>query len=464
MTIADQIIRGGIPDLNSYLAQGGAIDDIDEYGFTFLIESAIASNVPAMQYLLAQGASVDKQDVTGRTPLHWVVDSNQVEQAKLLLQAGANPNIANRAGQSPLVLPLLREQWVIKQLLYEYGANLSFAKDFINTKLIGHRFEMIGTVDIINAEGRFIELDYEGFYLEFSLESIRNSISRFGSHYAFRKLRLAYSELTEIIHAFFHASQMIKYQDSRVRTEQFRIDIHTLFTTPLLILPVAYQGHAITFIQCGHLWAKCDRGENALKEDSVNIYVITNQNALNQSFLENLLYTKQTKEYVHHQINFELGLKRVGRIPLSHQKAGNCSWANVEAAVPTAYILMQLAKLSQLNEVEFHDIVEAGMYLYTEWLNWDKDRALEECIQSFYESDPIRKASKAAILGGVLFQGCQYPEPEDMQRAEKILKILTLKEYKYVLQSYVDIYCEKRLTVRGNNLRHILDDLGVVME
>lgn len=461
MTPATQIIQGSVPDLQQYLSEGNSIDDIDEYGFTLLIESAIASNVNAMKYLLDHGANVNKQDITGRTPLHWTVDSNQMEQTEMLLHAGADPNIPNRAGQPPLVFPLLREQWKIKQLLYEYGASLAFAKDFINTKLIGHRFEMLGTVDIVNAAGRFIELDYEGFYLEFSLEGIRNSISRFSGHYSFRKLRLEYGEIGEIIHAFYQASQLIKYQDSRARTVKFHSDIQSLFHAPLLILPVAYQGHAIAFIRCGRLWAKCDRGENALKEGSVNVYYITNPHALTNDLLENLLYQKQTQAFVHQKINQILGLKLIEKIPLSHQKAGNCSWANIEAVVPTAYILLELSRLNKIQESDFNQAVKSGLFLHSEWLNWDKDRALEECMQSFYESDAPRRASKVAILGGILFQGCQYPHPEDMRRAENILKILMLKEYHYVLQSYIQVYCEKRLTIRGNNLKLILDDLGI---
>lgn len=451
--------------LKEYLAEGGSINDIDEYGFTLLIESAICGHVPLMQYLIAQGADVNKQDVTGRTPLHWTVDSNNLQQTQALLSAKADPNIANRGGQSPLVFPLLREQPRIKNLLYQYGASLAFAQDFINTKFIGHRFEMVGAVDIVNAKGEFIELDYEGFYLEFSLESILHSISRFGNHFSFRKLRLAHAEWRDIMNAFFQACHLIKYQDARARTAYFKSDIQSLFNSPLLILPVAYQGHAITFVRCGSLWAKCDRGENALTEGSVNIYWIGNQRALTHELLENLLYQKQTKEFVHVQLNQLLGLKKIGSIPLSHQKAGNCSWANVEATVPTAYVLIELSKLQPMAEGEFKKVwphlVKASMHLYEEWLNWDKDRALEECIQSFYESDEKRKASKVAILGGVLFQSCQYLVPQDMVRAEKILQILTKKEYTYILQSYIEVYCEARLTPLGNNLLQILEDLNV---
>ena len=94
-------------------------------------------------------------------------------------------------------------------------------------------------------------------------------------------------------------------------------------------------------------------------------------------------------------------------------------------------------------------------------VEWDKDRALDECVQRFYLASPQRKASFAAMLGGVLFQACDSSKPKHLERAEKILCILTLPEYDYVLKSYLDEYCVKRLTKRGNNLLKILDDCGV---
>jgi hypothetical protein len=164
---------------------------------------------------------------------------------------------------------------------------------------------------------------------------------------------------------------------------------------------------------------------------------------------------------VHQQINQVLDLKPVGQMPLSYQKAGNCSWANVEATVPVSYVLLQLVKLKNFNPANFEESVKNGMRLHSEWLSWDKDRALEECIQSFYESDTLRKASKAAILGAVLFQGCRYSRNDDIKRAEKILKILMLKDYRYILKSYIRVFCDTRLTVLGKNLLKILDDFGI---
>jgi hypothetical protein len=102
-----------------------------------------------------------------------------------------------------------------------------------------------------------------------------------------------------------------------------------------------------------------------------------------------------------------------------------------------------------------------ALAIYEEWIEWDKDRALDECIQRFHLASAERKASIVAMLGGVLFQACNYDNPAHIIRAEKILRVMVLPEYYYVLQSYLDAYCVKRLTKKGNNLLKLLDDCGI---
>ena len=41
MTFADDIIYGKVPDIDRFLQEGNSLEDIDEYGFTPLIECAI---------------------------------------------------------------------------------------------------------------------------------------------------------------------------------------------------------------------------------------------------------------------------------------------------------------------------------------------------------------------------------------------------------------------------------------
>ncbi len=455
MTIANDIINHKMPEFDAYLREGDALDDIDEYGFTPLIECAITRQPEIAEQLLKRGVDVNKADVTGRTPLHWAVDNNDLEMTRLLLTHGADANAYTRNGLSVLVYPVLRGQDPIKQSLYHHGAKLDFAQDFINGKLLGHRFELQGDVDIVNAKGEFIELDYEGFILEFTVAVVKDSLRRFISSYTSRHLRERFPLLYTIMEAFSNAAQLLQYQHlPRLNEQSLKAIQQVIEHAPMLILPAASRGHALCFIRYKQWWAKIDRGENSLQEGSVNIYRITRPEEINLEFIHDFLYKKQSRRYFHQMINRQLGLISIAQLPISSQITGNCSWANVQAVVPVAYVMQQMSNGSEFSSDE-------ALNIYKEWLEWDKDRALDESIQRFYLANPQRKASIVAMLGAVLFQACNQENSLHVERAEKILNIMTLPEYYYVLQSYLEEYCVKRLTRKGNNLLKLLDDCGI---
>ena len=454
MTIANDIISCRVPDFDHYLREGESLDDIDEYGFTPLIECAITRQVNIAKLLISRNVDINKPDVTGRTALHWAVDNADLELIQLLLTNGANPNAYTRAGLSVLVYPILRHQNDIKHLLYQFNAKLDFALDFIYAKLIGHRFELKGDVDIVNADGEFFELDYEGFILEFTVAVIQESLRRFTSSYSTRHFRNKFVYLHVIMDAFNVADELLQLQHHVNLDKQQLARLEHLIKSPMLVLPAASQGHAMGFVRYKNWWAKVDRGENSLLEGSINIYEITNHKAFNVRFLQDFLYKKQPREYFHKQVNTVLGLKHVVHMPMSSQIVGNCSWANLQAIVAVAYALQHISDPKKMN---FDD----ALRLYNNWVEWDKDRALDEFIQRFYLADSTRKASIASVLSAVLFQSCDNSERFHLARAEKILTILTLPECYYILQTYLDTYCVKRLTRKGNNLLKILDDCGI---
>ncbi|BCA94563.1 hypothetical protein TUM19329_09240 [Legionella antarctica] len=454
MTIASDIISHRMPEFEAYLREGDSLDDIDEYGFTPLIECAITRQVKIAEQLINHKVDVNKPDVTGRTPLHWAVDNNDLEMARLLLTHGADANAYTRNGLAVLVYPVLRGQDSLKHLLYQFGAKLDFAQDFINAKLLGHRFELQGDVDIVNAKGEFIELDYEGFILEFTVAVVKDSLRRFISSYSTRHLRDYFPFIHNIMDAFTDAAELLQYQHQPRLNEIHIKRIGDLLKSPMLILPAASRGHALGFVRFHQWWAKIDRGENSLKEGSANIYRITRPEALTTQFIQDFLYKKQNRRYFHHVINQQLGLLPIAQLPISPQISGNCSWANVQAVVPVAYAMQELSNVDNFNP-------DGAMHIHDEWVEWDKDRALDESIQRFYIASPERKASIVAMLGAVLFQACDHGIALHLERAEKILSIMILPEYYYVLKSYLDEYCIKRLTRKGNNLLKLLDDCGV---
>lgn len=459
MSLAHQILFGAPENVERIIQMGADIEEVDEYGYTPLIEAAIANNIDATKILLEYGADINKADVTGRTALHWAADNHNIELCQLLLANKADPNAYTVAAQPVLVYPLLRRQDDLKKLLYQYKADLNFAQDFINAKLLGHRYELIGQIDIVNTKGEFIELDYEGFFLEFTLDIVRHSLERYRNNFAARHMRTYFGYIGKIIESFANASTLLQYQRYNIDIKHYERHIDNLLKNDLLFLPVAYEGHAVTFIKYANLFIRCDRGENSKREGTVVIYHINRERRLTSDFIKKLIYERQSREFITEGIKDYLALVPVENLPIEAQLIGNCSWANVEAAIPTMLFLLQLKGENTARDIQAYK--NAALDFYRDWIVWDKDRALEECISSFKHANKTRKASKAALLGAILFQKCNYQIPKDLEKAEKILKILTISDYQYVLKSYIKVYWQDRQTQAGKNLMQLLDDSGV---
>lgn len=459
MTLANRILFGSTTEVAHLLARGADVDGLDEYGFTPLIEAILVNKLDLVRLLIEHGANVNAHDPRGRSPLHWAVENNNPAICKVLLEQGADPNAYTNASQPVLMQPLLRGQKILKELLYQHGANLNFAQDFINTKLLGHRFELHGVVDIVNAKGQFIELDYEGFFLEFTLNVICHSLQRYKNHFIAKHWQPLHSNLQQIIQAYINAAELIKYQHFTVNIAEHESIIQQKLSSELLLLPLGYEGHAISFVKYGKWLARCDRAQQDLNQNVV-IYQINHQDQFNTAFLKNLLYKKQSKEFIEQHLANILGLSPVTSLPLGSQKMGNCSWANTEAALVAMLFMLQFKTKLKTGTLDIGSSKQLSMNFYQQWKNWDEATALHECISSFQSASPARKASKAALLGAILFQTCKHDDPNGLKRAEKIIPILRTKGYEYVLATYLKIYYEQERTLEGKNLAHLIELSG----
>jgi len=459
LSLADAIIQENIYYVQDILREGINLNQIDEYGFTPLIEAAIADNIKIATLLIEYGADVNMQDSVGSTPLHWATENENVSLCEVLLRKGANPNAYNLSGQPVLVMPLLRQQSVLKKLLIKAGANLDFAQDFINTKFLGHLFELVGTATIISPDNQFVEVDFEGFYLEVTLAMITESLAQYKAHFAGRQIR-RYGQLTQvIIDVMYRAAQLIKYQQYRVDTQRYETEINAFIQQEPLIIPIGYEGHAITFIKFANILVKCDRREESRLYDNVVIYQITHPEKWSIELVKNLIFEKQTSFFINQEFPDLLALQPITELKVAAQISGNCSWANVEACVPVLFFLLfSNAEDFQPNIARYKSL---SLDFFHQWREWNKDRALNFCIQSFHEADSIRKASKAEILSAILFQCCIEDTSKNKERREAILPVLLLPQYAPILQNYVRSYCQEDYSEEGKRFLQLLKSYGI---
>jgi hypothetical protein len=458
-SLSQEILFGSFESVVKLVHQGANVNEKDIYGLTPLIEATLKEDSQIARLLLENGARIDQHDISGQTALQWAVNRNQILLCELFLKYKASPNHYSADGQPILVNPILREQQELIQLLLSYGAKREFAEDFISAKLIGHRYELNGRGRIISPNKLFIDLSYEGFFLEFTVGIIMRTLARFvqsevGGHYQ------SYNTvLSKAMRTLKAASQIIPYKFTTTGPEAHDEEIRKILNEDLAVIPVSYEGHAITFIKYGNLFAKCDRGVSHIV-DTVIIYEVGNPYALNADFLKDLMYNNKSDEYINTEVKKILNLQPFTTLPARYQLSGNCSWANVEASVP-AMMFMLMFRGNADNRGEIATLKKSIMNYYDTWVEWDRDRILDECIADFYMSSTERRASKATILGAILFQRCRPTQKKEVERAKKILRILTLPEYNYILQSYLKVYFTKMAGKTGQDFISLLKICGL---
>lgn len=455
MNLSDAIIHGTLEEVQGAINSGATLDEVDAYGYTPLIQTAIVNKIDMAKAVIDAGADVNFTDLTGRSALHWAADNNNYQLCELLLTHGADPNAYTRAGQPVLTMPVLRHRDNLKELLYRHDGKLLFAQDFINGKLLGHRFELEGRVDVVDTKGTFIEIELEGFYLEFSLAIVYQSLMDFKINFGGKHLAKYFDKLQLIISAINNASELIKLQHYLIDIKEHQEQIDKLLEHKPLVIPVIYEGHAINFIVLGNIFVRCDRGAYGREHGTVIVYKMHQPQRLDKEFVKRLIYTRQYKSFVDEEMVRVLGLEEMSVLPVSEQVSGNCSWANVEAIVPSLmYLLLQHQKYGS-----DHDCQQGALYFFEEWIHWDKNRALTFCRQSFNRiQNQARKASKAALMAAILFQTYSFDNQNQRDDADKIMQIFKQNpDYLYILKAYQEVFQYDKETDYFSNFMKFID-------
>jgi hypothetical protein len=458
MSLSKKIIYGSDQEVIDFLKSNPELDVIDEYGYTPLIQAAITNSLLKAKILLDTGAKVDFKDLTGRTALFWAADNDNLKLCELCLKFGADPNAYSSGGQPLLVMPLMKKHEEIKKLLISFGAKLDFAQDFLNAKLLGHSFELEGRVDIVDTNNTFIEVELEGFYLRFTLEVITSSLIDFRNNFGSKKMRKYFANLDKIIHALKVSIELIQLQHYLIDVEHFLNKVNSLLENDILILPISFGGHAITLIKHHDLLIRCDRGEYGKEHGSVIYQEMKHPTRLTKTFCRELLYKRQSPEFINTGLIGYLGLQPKNILDLPIQKTGNCTWANAEAVIPAIMFLL-LHEEQGGNDTKGCE--QEALHFYNRWREWDKRRSLNFCLQSFKTANPARKATKAALLAAILFQVCDYENIDDREKANKILTILSQPEHIQVLKCYASVFNQNRDNIMWKNFSNYLEDFGV---
>jgi hypothetical protein len=455
--LSDAILKQDMAAISHYLKAPININDRDAYGYTPLIEAAIVNNESIAEVLLHHGADPNLQDMTGATALHWAAENNNLILASMLLDHKANPNIYTTASESALVAPYLRRHSNMVQLITRQGGSLKFAKDYINTKLLGHRFSLLGSVDILDPNGLFTEVNLEGFYLEFSVQIILDSLKSYIKNFAAKDQTQYFNDLQKLIDAFSVASQLAHYQQYQIDIEYYAQSLRALTQKDLLIIPVGYEGHAITVIKFHNLLVICNRRRVNQFADQLPIYRMEAPDLLDWPLLKHLLFERNSAQFIEMELLRHLQCTLISRIMIKRQITGNCSWANVEAAVPVAlFFIMHNWKEQPPALVSSRS---KAITLYRDWVQWDKDRSLGYFFQAFEDGDWKEKASIASLLADIVFQRCGQQYALDRKRARRIVKLLKIPELDYILKTYIKHYQQENPSKSGENLRKLLKEL-----
>lgn len=428
---------------------------LDEYGYTPLIQAVIANDQKTTTLLLEHGAHPNQKDSTGNSALHWAIYNNNHDIVKLLLQHNADPNSYNISSEPILAKPILRQDNPIKKLLMEHGASPQFANDYIKVKLLGHCYELVGSVDIVDTNGVFTEVDYEGFFLESTIDLINYSLIQFRNNFAARPLKHWFNAIELTTECLYTSQQLLKNDHYLIDHSKQVEAINQFLKKDTFILPFKQQGHALSLVKLGHLIAIIDRAKDSLPNNYIPIYFLNRSTQLNAKLLFNLVFENQSVEAIHTALRKQLSLQEVDRLNIADQYIGNCSWANIEAALPVIKLMLSFNQRQSDSEREalHNDCLE----LFHRWQNWNKKRHLISFIREYKSASAKRKACMAALFAGIIFQRCDAKNDDDFALASQMLPILLKKEYNYLIESYKTFYVYQNPTEAGANFLEIID-------
>jgi hypothetical protein len=384
MSLSHDILEGRLDSVKRRIALGASVNDFDAYGYTPLIMALMTNQPDCAAFLLSKGADPNKPDIFGQPPLHWGIKIESPELCRLLLKRTAFPNTVSAYGEPLLVYPLLRKNQELIDILSSFGTDRNCAQDYIFIKYLGHHFELQGFGCFRNYNNLISLVDYQGFRLEFSVSQILRQYETYLDLNPHKKNQ----QTKDISEALWRSSQL------RGLKKALPSELEEAFSDylgPLNIIPMAFDGHAVSLVCCGCFIAVCDRAQN--RRDTVIFYERAQPLSIEE--LQFLLYGKKTAAFWE-SFAQSFNLRPIATLPIAHQKTGNCSWANFELTPILAQALLQL----------HHNSFDKNILMqeWSEWHLWSEKFLIRESLLRVKQLSSDRKLCYTMTLLDILLQ------------------------------------------------------------
>jgi uncharacterized protein len=104
LSLSDAVLYGDAKTVQSLIASGAAVDEMDATGMTPLMVAASEGRTTIATLLIAAGANVKLAGEDGTTALMRAASADRIEVMKLLLTGGADVNAKNKGGMTALMV------------------------------------------------------------------------------------------------------------------------------------------------------------------------------------------------------------------------------------------------------------------------------------------------------------------------------------------------------------------------
>jgi len=417
MSLSKDILNGDLKAVKRRVSLGALVNDFDPYGYTPLIISLMTQQTDIFDYLLNHGADVNRPDLFGQPPLHWAVKLEQPDLCARLLKKGAFSNTLSSYGEPLLVYPLLKKNRELIDVLEKSGTHRLCAEDYIFTKYIGHHFELKGFGCYKNYNNILSLVDYQGFRLEFSLQQLYRQFE----NYLALEHKLPVDHQKDYLDILERAIKLRSIKKV-FPTQQEQECAHYL--KKMNLIPMAFDGHAVSLVYTDHFVALCDRAQHRSK--TVMFFKLPDK--INFETATYFLYGKKSQLYWQ-ELPESMGWELIDSLPVSHQKVGNCSWANIETAPVLIAGLMQLEQKKKLDS-------KILMSFFDRWIDWSQSFLLKQAALRIQQLQGDRRFSLALTLLNVILQHGENKTIHD-SLSFLLKKEFYQKEFKDILKQHI---------------------------